>query len=163
MYKRQIWTSRILRYDPKSGVITDWRTGINRCNGLAYDAQGRLFGCCSGGRSIVRFDADNRNTVIADRVDGKRLNTPNDLAIDRKIVGRVEPLAIHAVGNDSVAIVGVESNDRPSPGTAAEESSLRVVSQAVAAVDPRAPVRDHPAFRIVPQDAAGPDLSLIHI
>ena len=87
LYFTHIWTSRILRYDPKSGAITDWRTGINRCNGLAYDAQGRLFGCCSGGRSIVRFDADNRNTVIADRVEGKRLNTPNDLAIDRK--GRV--------------------------------------------------------------------------
>jgi gluconolactonase len=87
LYFTHIWTSRILRYDPKSGAITDWRTGINRCNGLAYDAQGRLFGCCSGGRSIVRFDPDGRNAVVADRVDGKKLNTPNDLAIDRK--GRI--------------------------------------------------------------------------
>ena len=87
LYFTHIWTSRILRYDPKSGAITDWRAGINRCNGLAYDAQGKLFGCCSGGRSILRFDADNKNTVVADRVDGKKLNTPNDLAIDRK--GRI--------------------------------------------------------------------------
>ena len=87
LYFTHIWTSRILRYAPKSGAITDWRTGINRCNGLAFDAQGKLFGCCSGGRSIVRFDADNKNTIIADRVDGKKLNTPNDLAIDRK--GRI--------------------------------------------------------------------------
>jgi gluconolactonase len=87
LYFTHIWTSRILRYDLKSGAITDWRTGINRCNGLAYDAQGRLFGCCSGGRSIVRFDPDGRNAVVADRVDGKKLNTPNDLAIDRK--GRI--------------------------------------------------------------------------
>ena len=65
----------------------EWRAGTNRTNGLAFDAQGRLFGCCSGGRSIVRFDPDGRNTVIADRLDGKRLNTPNDLAIDRK--GRI--------------------------------------------------------------------------
>jgi gluconolactonase len=87
LYFTHIWTSRILRYDPRNGAITDWRTGINRCNGLAYDAQGRLFGCCSGGRSILRFDADNKNAVVADRVDGKKLNTPNDLAIDRK--GRI--------------------------------------------------------------------------
>jgi len=87
LYFTHIWTSRILRYDPKSGAITDWRTGINRCNGLAFDAQGKLFGCCSGGRSIVRFDTDSKNTIVADRLDGKKLNTPNDLAIDRK--GRI--------------------------------------------------------------------------
>jgi gluconolactonase len=83
----QIRKSRILRYDPKSGEIDVWREGTNRTNGLAFDENGRLFGCCSGGRAIVRFDPDGRNTVIADRLNGKRLNTPNDLAIDRK--GRI--------------------------------------------------------------------------
>ena len=87
LYFTQIRANRILRYDPKNGAIAEWRAGTNRTNGLAHDAQGRLFGCCSGGRSILRFDADGRNTVVADRVDGKRLNTPNDLAIDRK--GRI--------------------------------------------------------------------------
>jgi len=48
---------RILRYDPKSGDIDEWRTGTNRTNGLAMDACGRIFGCCAGGRSIVRFDS----------------------------------------------------------------------------------------------------------
>jgi gluconolactonase len=79
--------SRILRYDHRSGGISEWRSGTNRTNGLCFDAHGRLFGCCSGGRSIVRFDADGKNTVIADKLDGKRLNTPNDLAIDRQ--GRI--------------------------------------------------------------------------
>jgi gluconolactonase len=82
-----IRASLILRYDPKSGAVTEWRTGTNRTNGLAFDAQGRLFGCCSGGRAIVRFDPDGKNVVIADRLDGKKLSTPNDLAIDRK--GRI--------------------------------------------------------------------------
>jgi gluconolactonase len=77
---------RILRFDPKSGAFSEWRARTNFTNGLAFDAQGRLFGCSSGGRSIVRFDLD-RMVTIADRVDGKRLNTPNDLAIDRK--GRI--------------------------------------------------------------------------
>ena len=87
LYFTHIRASRIMRYDPKSGAITEWRTGTNRTNGLAFDAQGRLFGCCSGGRSIVRFDPDGRTVTLADRVEGKKLNTPNDLAIDRK--GRV--------------------------------------------------------------------------
>jgi gluconolactonase len=82
-----IRASLILRYDPKSGAITEWRSGTNRTNGLAFDTQGRLFGCCSGGRAIVRFDPDGKMVVIADRLDGKRLSTPNDLAIDRK--GRI--------------------------------------------------------------------------
>ena len=79
--------SRILRYDLKTNAITEWRTGTNRTNGLCFDAHGRLFGCCSGGRSIVRFDPDGKNVVVADRLDGKKLSTPNDLAIDRK--GRI--------------------------------------------------------------------------
>ena len=79
--------SRILRYDPKTKAISVWRENTNRTNGLCFDAQGRLYGCSSGGRAIVRFDADGKTTVIADRLDGKRLNTPNDLAIDRK--GRI--------------------------------------------------------------------------
>lgn len=82
-----IRASRIMRYDPKSGALSEWRTATNRTNGLAFDADGRLFGCCSGGRAIVRFDSDGKTVTIADRVEGKRLNTPNDLAIDRK--GRI--------------------------------------------------------------------------
>ena len=87
LYFTHIRASRIMRYDPGSGVITEARTGTNRTNGLAFDAEGRLFGCCSGGRAIVRLDSDGKNAVIADRVEGRRLNTPNDLAIDRK--GRI--------------------------------------------------------------------------
>ena len=41
-----IQASRILRYNPKSSAITEWRAGTNRTNGLAFDAQGGLFGCC---------------------------------------------------------------------------------------------------------------------
>ena len=68
LYFTHIQASRILRYDLKSGEITVAREGTNRTNGLAYDAQGRLFGCCSGARSILRFDADGKNVVISDRL-----------------------------------------------------------------------------------------------
>lgn len=79
-------SSRIMRYDPDSGEITEARTGTNHTNGLAFDNRGNLFGCCSGGRAIVRFDDDGM-VAVADRVDGQKLNTPNDLAIDR--IGRI--------------------------------------------------------------------------
>ena len=87
IYFTHILDSRIMRYGPKGGEISQWRTGTNHTNGLVHDAEGRLFGCCSGGRSIVRFDPDGTTTTIADRLDGQKLNTPNDLATDRR--GRI--------------------------------------------------------------------------
>ena len=75
--------SRIMSYDPMSGESTVYRDDTNHTNGLAFDANSNLYGCCSGGRSIVRFESDGSTTTIADRLDGQRLNTPNDLAIDR--------------------------------------------------------------------------------
>ena len=48
-------------------------------NGLALDAAGRLVVDQHGNRRVVRLDADGRETVLADRFDGKRFNSPNDL------------------------------------------------------------------------------------
>ena len=87
VYFTHIHASTIFRYDLNTNTITPWRTGLDRTNGLAFDAAGRLFGCCQGSRRIMRFDPDGKNVVVADQVDGKKLNTPNDLAIDRK--GRI--------------------------------------------------------------------------
>ncbi len=50
-------------------------------NGLALDAEGRLVMCDHGNRQIARLDAANfTRETIADAYDGKRLNSPNDLA-----------------------------------------------------------------------------------
>ena len=48
-------------------------------NGLALDAQGRLTIDQHGKRRVVRIEPDGRETVLADRFEGKRLNSPNDL------------------------------------------------------------------------------------
>ena len=48
-------------------------------NGLVFDRQGRLVTCQHGDRRIVRREPDGSVTVIADRYEGKRLNSPNDL------------------------------------------------------------------------------------
>jgi gluconolactonase len=48
-------------------------------NGLAFDRQGRLVLCQHGDRRVARLEPDGSFTVLADRYDGKRLNSPNDL------------------------------------------------------------------------------------
>jgi gluconolactonase len=48
-------------------------------NGLAFDREGRLLMCEHGDRRVTRLEADGRKTVLADRWQGRRLNSPNDL------------------------------------------------------------------------------------
>ena len=76
--------SRIMRYDPKSGKTDEYRTGTNGANGLMFDKNGVLYACEGDGRLMARYNADGSRDVIVDRFDGKRLNSPNDLAFDQK-------------------------------------------------------------------------------
>ncbi|HVM96661.1 MAG TPA: SMP-30/gluconolactonase/LRE family protein [Candidatus Acidoferrales bacterium] len=48
-------------------------------NGMTLDPQGRLTICEPGNRRVTRMEPDGQLTVLADRYDGKRLNSPNDL------------------------------------------------------------------------------------
>lgn len=48
-------------------------------NGLTLDRQGRIVLAAHGDRAVVRLEKDGKRTVLADRYDGKRLNSPNDL------------------------------------------------------------------------------------
>jgi gluconolactonase len=48
-------------------------------NGLTLDAEGRLTVNEHGNRRVVRFERTGRLDVLADRYEGKRLNSPNDL------------------------------------------------------------------------------------
>jgi gluconolactonase len=50
-------------------------------NGLALDRQGRLLICQHGDRRIARLEADGTQTVLVDRFEGRRLNSPNDLVV----------------------------------------------------------------------------------
>ncbi len=49
-------------------------------NGLGRDAQGRLLLCQHGERRVARYEA-GKFTSLADRFEGKRFNSPNDLAL----------------------------------------------------------------------------------
>ncbi|MGQ0811704.1 MAG: SMP-30/gluconolactonase/LRE family protein, partial [Nitrospiraceae bacterium] len=48
-------------------------------NGLTFDQNGQLVLCRHGDRQIAGLESDGRFTVLADRYDGKRFNSPNDL------------------------------------------------------------------------------------
>lgn len=82
--------SQILRYDAKTSTISVFRTGTNRANGLTLDKEGRLYGCEQGtpdgpgGRRIVRYEPNGDVTVVCDNYDGKKFNSPNDLAVDEQ-------------------------------------------------------------------------------
>jgi gluconolactonase len=47
--------------------------------GITVDPQGRIVLCAQGDRAIVRLESDGTRRVLADRYEGKRLNSPNDL------------------------------------------------------------------------------------
>ncbi len=71
---------RLLRYVPGSGVST-FRASSNFANGNTRDRQGRLVTCEHGTRRVTRTEVDGRITVLADRFEGKRLNSPNDVVV----------------------------------------------------------------------------------
>jgi gluconolactonase len=83
--------NRIMRYDPATGRTTEYRNPSGRANGLDFDPQGRLLAAeganTGGGRRVTITEKDGTVRVLADRWQGKRFNSPNDLTVDTK--GRV--------------------------------------------------------------------------
>ncbi|KMM85511.1 gluconolactonase [Pseudomonas taetrolens] len=73
---------RILRWTPEQGVSV-FRPASNFANGNTRDLQGRLVTCEHGTRSVTRTEPDGSITVLADRFEGKRLNSPNDVVVHR--------------------------------------------------------------------------------
>jgi gluconolactonase len=71
--------NRIMRWDETDGHVSVFRTPSNNANGHAVDRQGRLISCEHLTRRVTRTEFDGSVSVLADRYDGKRLNSPNDL------------------------------------------------------------------------------------
>jgi gluconolactonase len=72
--------NRILRWTPGAGIST-YRSPSNFSNGHTRDRQGRLISCEHGTRRVTRTEHDGTLTVIADRYQGKPLNSPNDVVV----------------------------------------------------------------------------------
>jgi gluconolactonase len=72
---------RILRWDEPTGIVGVFRSPAGYTNGHTVDPQGRLVSCSHGERRVERTEHDGSITVIADRFEGKRLNSPNDVVV----------------------------------------------------------------------------------
>jgi|SRR5579859_1068216 len=78
--------NRITRRDA-AGKTHIFRDPSNEANGLLFDLEGRLVICESATRRITRIEPDGKTTVLADRYQSMKFNSPNDLTIDSK--GRI--------------------------------------------------------------------------
>ena len=86
-------TNTIYRYNPKNHNVTVYMShsgytgadigefGQPGSNGLAIDKEGRLIIDQHGNRRVVRIEKKGPVTVLADKIDGKRFNSPNDVVI----------------------------------------------------------------------------------
>ena len=72
---------RMLRWDETDGTSACSAQPANNTNGHTVDRQGRLVTCEHGGRRVTRTEHDGTITVLADRCEGKRLNSPNDVVV----------------------------------------------------------------------------------
>ena len=73
--------NRIMRWDEETSATSVFRKPSDHANGNTRDRQGRLVTCEHQGRRVTRTEYDGTITVILDRFNGKRLNSPNDVVV----------------------------------------------------------------------------------
>jgi sugar lactone lactonase YvrE len=69
-------------FDPETGETTVYREPSGRANGLFFTPAGALIACEGGARRVTRTDHAGEVTVLAEKFDGKKLNSPNDVVPD---------------------------------------------------------------------------------
>ena len=90
----------VKRFDPATGVTSDWRKYTGRVNGLAIGRDGSVYAAQEGGRRVIQYLADGRATVTGLRIAGAVHNHPCDLVVDsRERVWFSDPHhGVHAFG-----------------------------------------------------------------
>lgn len=98
--------NRIMRFDPATKAVTAFRDPSGRSNGLIFDPNGRLIAAeganTGGGRRVSITERDGTVRTLADGYQGKRFNSPNDVAVDRQ--GRVYVSDPRYVGSEPRAL-----------------------------------------------------------
>ena len=83
--KYLIWSDipndRLMRFDETDGSVSVFLAPALNHNGHSVDREGRLVCCEHRGRCISRIEHDGSRSVLADKYQGKRLNSPNDLVV----------------------------------------------------------------------------------
>ncbi|WP_448030289.1 SMP-30/gluconolactonase/LRE family protein [Bradyrhizobium liaoningense] len=72
--------NRQMRWSEDDGRVSVFRSPSNNSNGNSFDFQGRQLSCEHLTRRVTRYEHDGTATVLADSYQGKRLNSPNDIA-----------------------------------------------------------------------------------
>ena len=70
-----------MRWLEENGQVSVFRNPSGYSNGNTFDFEGRELSCEHGNRRVVRYEPNGTVTVIADKFEGKRLNSPNDIAV----------------------------------------------------------------------------------
>jgi gluconolactonase len=73
--------NRQMRWMEEDGHISTFRSPSEYSNGNTFDFEGRQIACQHGARRVARYEPDGTVTVIADRWQGKPLNSPNDAVV----------------------------------------------------------------------------------
>jgi gluconolactonase len=73
--------NRIMRFSEDDGHVSVFRQPSMNSNGNTIDREGRLLTCEHSGRRVSRTELDGSITIIADKYNGKKLNSPNDLVV----------------------------------------------------------------------------------
>ena len=73
--------NRQMRWLEEDGHTSLFRSPSEYSNGNTFDFEGRQLSCQHGMRRVVRHETDGKTTVIADKWQGKPLNSPNDIAV----------------------------------------------------------------------------------
>jgi len=71
--------SKLMQWSEQKGLAV-FRKSEN-ANGNILDLNGNIISCQHGARNLIRIEADGSETVLADKYDGKRFNSPNDVAV----------------------------------------------------------------------------------
>jgi len=70
-----------MRWIEEDGRVTIFRNPSGYSNGNTFDQEGRQLSCEHAGRRVVRYEYSGAVTVIAEKYQGKRLNSPNDIVV----------------------------------------------------------------------------------
>src|SRR5215212_7521893 len=85
--KYLVWSdipnNRQFRWLEDDGRVSVFRSPSNNSNGNTFDTQGRQLSCEHLMRRVVRYEHDGSITIVADAYQGKRLNSPNDVAVHK--------------------------------------------------------------------------------
>jgi gluconolactonase len=73
--------NRIMRFSEDDGHLSVYRQPSMNSNGNTIDREGRLITCEHAGRRVTRTELDGSITIIADKYNGKKLNSPNDAVV----------------------------------------------------------------------------------